>query len=464
MSRGILGKIAAVWDKKQGGMFRSRLANLLAKWCLEHWEKYKEPPRKSIQVYYDLWAQRHQRDEATITLIERLLSSLSEQFEMEDEAGTLSEDYVLSLAEKQFNAVKLLRTVESVQNLLEMGEVEIANETMEDHRRIAFAGTQGVHLINDRNAIQEAFEESHEDLINYPGALGEFFAGEFVRDAFVSFMAPEKRGKTWWLIDVALQAVKARRRVAFFSAGDLTDMQMRRRIAIAVSGHPRRAKAIQYPLDFEFVEGAGFLAKFAERHYDSDLTWRTAARSFDKLLRRYVRSRDPYFKLLTVPAGTLSVDDMRNHLSKWDESLWTPDVIVVDYADILCPKRGLSDTRERINSTWMDLRALSQERKALVVTATQADAKSYGSYLLTRSNFSDDKRKLAHVTAMIGINQTLVEKKHGIFRLNQILSREGTLTENDQVVVAGCLDIGRPAIKNMWDNSWRERQANKETA
>ena len=61
------------------------------------------------------------------------------------------------------------------------------------------------------------------------------------------------------------------------------------------------------------------------------------------------------------------------------------------------------------NEIWKNLRALSQSRNCLVLTATQADAKSYEKNVLTMSNYSEDKRKFAHVTAMYGLNQD----KHG---------------------------------------------------
>lgn len=453
MSPGVLSEIAAQWDKSQGGMFRARWGNLIARWCLEHWENHKEAPKKTIQVYFDTWAKKHSKDEATINLVEKLLGSLSEQFEADEEVESINVEYVLKVAAKQFNVVRLQRVIEVVEQLIEIGEVEQADETIHAHTKIQYGIRTNVNFLNEVDSHQNVFEEEERDLFTYPGDLGAFFRGELTRDAFLAFLAPEKRGKTWWMIDMALRAVKSRRRVAFFSVGDLTEVQMLRRMYIAVSGHPWKASTILYPDKFRYIENMGWVNDRVQRVFDQDLSWQISKRSCDRLLKRFVRSKHSYFKLFTAPAGTFSVDDIRGALSRTDDEFWTPDVIMVDYADILCPKRGLSDMRERINNIWMDLRALSQERKALVVTATQANAKSYDAHSLTRNNFAEDKRKFAHVTSMIGINQTPTEKQSGVFRLNQILSREGTLSEYDQVVVGGCLSIGRPAIKSKWDDS-----------
>jgi hypothetical protein len=127
-------------------------------------------------------------------------------------------------------------------------------------------------------------------------------------------------------------------------------------------------------------------------------------------------------------------------------------VVVIDYADILAPEPGATkeDYRHQINVTWQALRRLSQDYHVLVVTATQSDASSYGARILRREHFSEDKRKYAHVTGMVGINQTEEEQGKGIFLLNWILLREGSYSPGRCVHVAGCLAIANPAIVSAW--------------
>ena len=80
------------------------------------------------------------------------------------------------------------------------------------------------------------------------------------------------------------------------------------------------------------------------------------------------------------------------------------------------------------------------------MTATQADAASYKQDTIDSSNFSEDKRKLAHVTGMVGINSSEAEKEFGLQRLNWIVLRESDFNSSRCVHVAGCLDVGNPAI------------------
>jgi replicative DNA helicase len=163
-----------------------------------------------------------------------------------------------------------------------------------------------------------------------------------------------------------------------------------------------------------------------------------------------VKSKKSYLKLSCHPNSSISVKGIEGILQTWERVDWIPDVVVIDYADILAPLDGKADTREQINQTWKALRGMSQKLHCLVVTATQADAASYKVDTLTRSNFSEDKRKHAHVTGMVGLNQTKEEKLNGVLRLNWLDLREAEYTEYRCVHVAGCLALASPAMKSVW--------------
>jgi hypothetical protein len=130
---------------------------------------------------------------------------------------------------------------------------------------------------------------------------------------------------------------------------------------------------------------------------------------------------------------------------------WIPDVVVIDYADILAPPPGIpAGEREGINENWKQMRSMSQSRHILVCTATQADAGSYEANVIRRQNFSDDRRKLDHVTGMFGINATHSELGMGAYRLNWLKRREDAYTSAKHIHVAHCLNLGRPHVKSSY--------------
>ena len=121
---------------------------------------------------------------------------------------------------------------------------------------------------------------------------------------------------------------------------------------------------------------------------------------------------------------------------------------MIDYCDILNMYYAQFEGRDCINETWKRLRALSQRRHCLLITATQSDADSYDRGTMTMKNFSDDRRKIDSVTGVIGINQSPSEKKRGIMRLNWVALRDDEFQQSHCVHIAGCLAIGNPAIRS----------------
>jgi len=160
--------------------------------------------------------------------------------------------------------------------------------------------------------------------------------------------------------------------------------------------------------------------------------------------------------LSTHPNRTLSVEKIESLLNEWEISMdFFPDIIVIDYADLLVTNKKI-DPRHQQNDIWSGLRKMSQTmrggKQPLVITATLADAGSYKKGLLGLENFSEDKRKYAHVTAMFGMNQDPFgrEEKIGILRLNDLVIREGERDMNKVVHILQNLHRGLPFLGSFY--------------
>jgi replicative DNA helicase len=246
------------------------------------------------------------------------------------------------------------------------------------------------------------------------------------------------------LIDVAFRAVMQRNRVAFFEVGDMTRAQISRRFAVRVCNHPWRPRIVKEPIRIG-VDKTGPHVDFKEFEYKEHLQLKMLEKGFSKL-RDTIKSSKTLFKLQIHPAASLSISHLTNTVKMWARDGWVPDVIVIDYADLLAQNFGKSDVREKINDVWIGLRALSQTMNCLVVTATQANRASYNVKAITMEHASEDKRKNAHVTGMVAINQTPEEKKYGVIRLGWVDLREDDYNPHKFVHVAGCLSLANPTM------------------
>jgi len=435
----VLGRVVPKWEK--GGLFSSRWGNVIGNWCVKYYLKYRKAPGRAIEGIFDTWASADTRDKATVELIERFLTSLSEEYSASGRKR-INPDFLIDLAGELFNKVKMASLMEELQGELDGGDVKKALEKLTKYRHVEMGTGAGVNVLQQVEVMKAAFDQKGETLVEYPDALGVFFADAFERDAFVAFMGKEKVGKTWWLLDVAWRAMCQGRKVAFFEVGDMSQNQVMRRFMVRGSKHPLKKGTYQHPIRLDPDDPP--TVTHVDRDYPDDLDYSKAKKAMQKIASKLGDAT--LLKLSTHPNSSINVHGIESIIQTWRQDGWVPDVVVIDYADIIAPINGTAETRDQVNATWKALRALSQELHCLVVTATQTDAASYRTTTVDRSNFSEDKRKLAHVTGMVGINQTADEKAKGLTRLNWVVLRESEFNEEKCVHAAGCLAIGNPCL------------------
>lgn len=529
-----LRRIASFWSDD---LIEAPEFKRIARWCLDYWGKYERAPDRDIEQVYLTAIREEAIPKAEAELIEGILTGVSDDYGRGEQFNAA---YLYDETVKFFRERELEQHNEAVADLRERGRLDEAEALASSWTPRSWATTRGLDLGTEPGyeRLRGAFSKATTPLFTYPGALGELLNRHLVRDGFVAFMGPEKRGKTFWLTDIAFRALRGDPalgrpgcNVAFFQAGDMTESQYLRRLAVHVAGRsddpaycrprwrpvgdcafnqfddcdrpdrngPRDGHpfGIYEPDDFaQFKEdeesfqrfddasedrlGLASLAKRNAGYCPCDsfacdrrrpVVWLERVEEVPPLtadhavnhVRRFFEKHKRRFRLATYPSGTLTCNEMRSCLDEWEaQDDFVPDVIVVDYSDIMAAVER--EFRHRQNEVWMGLRAISQERHALVATATQTDADSYKSALLKLSNFSEDKRKFGHVTAMWGLNQDPRgrEKDLGIMRLNTLLVREGAFNSTDVVTVLQDLAGGRPFTESFWPRPPRGAHSREE--
>lgn len=439
----VLGSISSKWDKEEG-LFSVKWANVVAGWCIRYYDKYGKAPDHNIQNIFETWAAKNKNPE-TIELIESFLVGLSKKSKKIKK--NFNAQLILDTAKEYFNKVQAERFLKQAENVLETEGTTKFFNTLQEIKQIEIGVGSTHSVFSDESVARKTFAENvREPLIKWPGEAGLFYGNIFERDSFVSFMGPEKSGKTFHLLDVAFRAVMQGRNVAFFEVGDLSVNQINMRFYTRVAKHPVKPGKVSIPTGLEIIQGM-LKVPTQEKDYKVGLSFEKAWEASKHLLGG--KKKDP-LRVSVHPNNSISVTGVKSILNDWKQKdKWVPDIIVIDYADILAPINGGEESRHQINSTWKGLRALSQEYHACVVTATQTNAASYDTESLTRGNFSEDKRKNAHITAMIGINQSAHEKPLGLQRMNIIQLREDYFSPDEELLIAGCFALANPMIRSL---------------
>lgn len=433
----VLAAVAPHWTSR---CFASKWANIVGGWAVDYWNKYRQAPgAQGLLAIYTAWAEGE--DGPVRQIIGDWLNQLPE------ESG-LNSDYAIDRIREiaQENAMRGLGV--ALTGLIDQGRTEEAKNILATFKAPQIAqDASGVFPLQDASVIDEAFYNANQKpLIEYPGALGEFFGPVLAQDAFVAFLAPEKTGKTTVLLDLAWRGVCQGRRVAFISCGDMSQSQIISRLIPRVCKAPIRGGLVNIPTELTFAD------KEARVVWEQRTTRPVDLADAKKAFAEAGGDNSDRFRLLTYPAGTVTAQDISSMANRWADEGWTPEVIVIDYADILELPKGHKEPREGINANWEELRALSTRMRCLVVTATQSDTEGYSTWLLSKKNFSDCKKKIAHVTAMIGLNMTEEERRQQVCRYNYVALREAEFMASRPafVVTAGCTKVGRCSMISTW--------------
>jgi hypothetical protein len=435
--------LAAVHNQLKSNSFASKWANIVCDWCLKHFAEFAEAPGPTgIEARFTEWAPA--ADEALAKIVESWLTGL-------DPESGLSTDYAIELVRKTAQKASLKKVIAQATIALERGKSEEAAELIKAWERPRIGQPlDGVFPLDDPLAIAAAFEHStREPLVQYRGSIGEFFGPTLSADCFVSLVAPEKCGKSYWLMDICWSGVAQGRRVALFSVGDMSQSQMLLRLSPKLCRKPLKKGNFRIPTSLTYKDKTP-IVEYMQRRSQSDISQEETIEAFQS----FRGNDEKRFRLVTEPACSLSAFDISNRIKRWaEEEGYVPEIVVIDYADILADPPGHKERRHAISANWAELRALSTRMKCLVVTATQANASGYESWLLSKSSFSESKTKLAHPTAVFGLNVTDEERRLGVTRLNSIAVRESEYQmDNPGTVlgVAGCSKVGRPAIVSSW--------------
>lgn len=433
----VCSRIAPKWTRD--GLFESKWANLIGGWCVDHQRQFGNPPADKLVRRFQKWAEHTAPDDSTVEAVERFLQALSDQSEHEAAEDV---EYLVDLAAKHFNQVRTKAAHKQAQVELEHGRHTEARAAMLGIRTIDFTSAAVLQPAEDFSAWDRAMqEERRRPLVSYPGKAGEFIGDAFVRGEFYAFEGPDKTGKSTLLVDFAYRACRARRRVAFFDTGDGNEEEFLLRLGCRVQGAAERAMDTEYPKGFD--ENGKLISEEQRLEQVNPIVGY-------RMFRKLCKSPDA-LRVQCHPNSTLSVEGVDSILGEWERSDgWRPDVVVIDYADILAPPEGIKDPLQQVDMTWKHLRRLSQARNCLVMTATQSSSAAYSNdkKLLGRKHFSGRKTKNAEVNGLIGINVSEDERKQQMARWNWIVRRKDR--RRGAVTVAGCFDMGNPVICSRW--------------
>lgn len=427
----LLGKVRQIIDPT---LFESPVSRIVTQWVLDYFDRLHEAPGKAITDVYI--ARREELNEADAGLVKAFLKNCSATWKPTNVA------FAEGMVTKFFQGRSLDRLIDNLKAKSAGGNIEGAQRLIAEYVKPEVVHSRSIDILRGGKssvaAIQHAFQNEAEELFSLRGGLDHLVGGPLCRGELVSFLAPPKAGKTWWMIDVSNTAATRGQKVLFVSC-EMTEDQVVRRFWQSLSACSR------------FGEDAPGGA-FRQNGDKWDLvqgTRKTTRVPLDEVgieavQNRYCQMGDGDLKIRCYPPRTLTLQKLRSELKVLEVfENFVPDVIVIDYADIMALPPG-RERRLQLDELWLGLRNISLEMNNLVITASQTNRETLGGKRdADETNTAECASKVNHVTRMITINRSPRDKKLGIYRMSCQTMRDGRECF-ETLVVLNCLEIGRP--------------------
>ena len=125
------------------------------------------------------------------------------------------------------------------------------------------------------------------------------------------------------------------------------------------------------------------------------------------------------------PTKSASTETIKNHIERLRKKGIEPDMIIVDYADLLRPTRTSKEKRYDLESTYEELRAIAQIYKCPVWTASQTNRSGLNAEVITMEAISEAFNKCFVADFICSLSRTVQDKQANKGRMFIAKNRNG---------------------------------------
>ena len=149
------------------------------------------------------------------------------------------------------------------------------------------------------------------------------------------------------------------------------------------------------------------------------------------------------------PTGSATVMTVRNHVEKLQLKGFKPDIIIIDYADIMKSSKSYDSLRHELKLVYEELRNLAMELEVPVWTASQANRDSAQADVVGLENMSEAYGKAMVADVVVSLSRKASEKATGYGRLFIAKNRAG----KDGVMFPISIDTSMSMFEILDENS-----------
>jgi len=362
-------------DIIQSDYFESDANSWVLDVVLRHFREYKTPPTKDVL-------------KVKVTEIENdilktaVLEQLKEIFRyMESDDLSFVKDEILRFCKNQ----EIKRAIMDSVSLLKMGNYDEIKTKIDGAMKAGSDTNIGLEYKKD---VSLRYEEAARDTMTTGwDVIDDLMDGGLAPGELGVVMAPAGIGKSWLLINIGANAIKAGKTVIHYTL-ELNENYVGQRYDSVITG---------------------INAQNLKNHQE-DIEDKMSSISGDLVVKYY-------------PTKSVGVMGLKAHIEKTIMLGRKPDIVIVDYADLL--KVNQKDKHVALEELYEDLRGMAGEYDVPVWTATQANRSALEEDVIEADKIASSYGKVMVSDFLMSLSRKVEDKMSGTGRGHVIKNRFG---------------------------------------
>jgi hypothetical protein len=346
--------------------FETKCLQSFVKLVFDYKEKYRVHPSLSLMASL-INTEIGDDDELIVKQLRNFIVRIHSDPEVKGEQYI--KDTALDFCRKQ----KLKKAIIKSVNLLENSSFDEISDLINEALKLGQSNECGYDYVKDfeerfkvkyRNSVTTGWKK-FDDIMHGGLGMGELGVA----------MAGTGAGKSHILVHLGSQAVKLGKTVMHYTL-ELSDTVIARRYDSCLTGVPLKDLNV-----------------------------------FKEQLLEKVKEIPGTLIIKEYPTKSITTNTIKNHLDRMRIREHAPDMIIVDYADLIKPKKSYGEKRHELETIYEELRGIAQEFKCPVWTVSQTNRSGYNAELVTMESVSEAFSKCFVADFIFTLSRTLEDKE-----------------------------------------------------
>jgi len=182
------------------------------------------------------------------------------------------------------------------------------------------------------------------------------------------------------------------------------------------------------------------------RRYDSNLCDIDSSDVIENkfsILEKYQSMKLGRLIIKEFPPNFATIYTLRSHIERLDVKGFKPDIIIIDYADIMRSSRQYDSLRHELKLVYEELRGFASEKHVGIWTASQSNKDGANAEIVDLGNMSEAYGKAMVADIIVSLSRKAHEKASGFGRLFIAKNRAG----RDGIVYPIKIDTSRSVFE-----------------